>query len=52
VRFGDEPGRFAVDVTGVKSLTLRVLRESAEGWLYGPVTWGEPVLSAEPAKGE
>jgi hypothetical protein len=43
-RFGEAPGRFVVDVTGVQKLTLRVLRTSAEGWLYGPVCWGEAVL--------
>jgi len=34
-----------VDVTGVNGLTLRVLRTSPQGWLYGPITWGEPTLS-------
>jgi hypothetical protein len=45
VAFGDPPGRFEVDVKGVRRLTLRVLRQSPEGWLYGPVTWGEPLLA-------
>ncbi len=48
VVFGAAPGRFAVDVTGVKGLTLRVLRTTSAGWLYGPVTWGEPTLSKKP----
>ncbi len=48
VGFGDAPGKFAVDVTGVKGLTLRVLRTTPQGWLYGPVTWGEPTLSKRP----
>lgn len=48
VAFGDAPESVVADVTGVRSLALRVLRSSPEGWLYGPVTWGEPVLSVEP----
>jgi hypothetical protein len=48
VRFGDAPGAFAADVTGVKSLTLRVLRQTPEGWLCGPIAWGQPTLSTKP----
>ena len=44
VRFGDPPGQFNLDVTGVQRLTLMVLRTTAQGWLYGPICWGEPVL--------
>jgi hypothetical protein len=44
VRFGDEPGTFKTGITNVKRLTLRVLRQYPQGWLYGPITWGEPVL--------
>jgi dienelactone hydrolase len=44
VRFGDAPGRLSVDVTGVRRLTLRTLRQTPQGWLYGPICWGEPVL--------
>jgi hypothetical protein len=48
VRFDDAPGRFSVDVTGVDGLTLRVLRTSPQGWLYGSITWGEPTLRRRP----
>jgi dienelactone hydrolase len=48
VAFGDPPGAFEVDVTGVRGLTLRILRGSPQGWLYGPMTWGQPVLSKKP----
>ena len=44
VRFGEKPLSFDVDVRGVRRLTLMALRETPQGWLYGPVAWGEPVL--------
>jgi hypothetical protein len=44
VSFGDPPGSFDLDVTGVRHLTLRALRSSPKGWLYGPVCWGSPTL--------
>jgi hypothetical protein len=44
VQFGDRPHAFDVDVTGVQRLTLMVLRQAPQGWLYGPITWGEPVV--------
>ena len=50
VSFGDAPVKLALDVTGVKSLTLRVLRTTPQGWLYGPVTWGNPTLSKKPLR--
>jgi len=51
VQFGDRPGNFSVDITGVRSLTLRVLRRSPQGWLYGSITWGEPTLYKKPLPG-
>jgi hypothetical protein len=44
VRFGDPPGRFEIELAGTQRLTLRVLRQYPQGWLCGPVAWGEPVL--------
>ena len=44
IRFGDPTHRFDVDVSGVRRLTLMVLRGTPEGWLYGPIAWGEPLL--------
>ncbi len=48
VQFGDRPGSFGVDVSGVRGLVLRVLRQSPQGWLYGSITWGEPTLYKKP----
>ena len=33
-----------LDVTGVKRLTLMVVRDWPAGWLYGAIAWGEPTL--------
>jgi len=44
VQFGDKPYLMDVDVTGVKKLTLMVLRTYPQGWLYGNISWGEPLL--------
>ena len=44
IQFGDPVQTFDIDVTGVERLTLMALRSMAQGWLYGPVCWGEPVL--------
>jgi hypothetical protein len=44
VQFGDPVQSFDLDVSGVRRLTLRALRSTPEGWLYGPICWGEPTL--------
>ncbi len=44
IQFGDKPYLMDVDVTGVKKLTLMVLRTYPQGWLYGNICWGEPLL--------
>ena len=44
MRFGAAPRAFDVDVTGVKRLTLMVVRDRPAGWLYGAIAWGEPTL--------
>lgn len=44
VQFGDPARTIDVDVEGVQRLTLMALRSMPQGWLYGPVCWGEPTL--------
>ncbi len=48
VRFGEAPRRFDVDVSGVKRLTLMVVRNWPAGWLYGAIAWGEPTVERRP----
>jgi hypothetical protein len=34
-----------VDVSGVQRLPLMALRSAPQGWLQGPICWGEPTLT-------
>ncbi|MCX7805530.1 MAG: NPCBM/NEW2 domain-containing protein, partial [Planctomycetota bacterium] len=42
--FSDGPQKIEADITGAGSITLRVRRATPQGWLYGPVAWGEPTV--------